>query len=211
MLLHAVIFDVDGTIAETEREGHRVAFNLAFERFGLSDVWDEELYGRLLAIHGGKPRLDHYLASRRMDAAERTRLVPALHEEKNRLFVELVRQRRIPLRPGILRLLDELAEHGVEGAIATTGSRSWVDELLRALLGPERQERFAAIVTGEDVSRLKPDPEIYSLALARLGCEAGAALAMEDSEPGLAAAGAAGLPCLVVRNAYTCGQSFAAA
>lgn len=209
--LEAAIFDVDGTLADTERHGHRVAFNLAFEHLGLPDRWDEELYGELLHVPGGRRRLDHHLSARGMPEPERARLVPALHEAKNRYFVQLVRQRRVPVRPGVCRLLDELAAAAVRVAVATTGSRSWVTELLDRLLGPDRAGRFAAVVTGEEVSHPKPDPEIYRLALGRLGCGPAGAVAVEDSGPGLRAAKAAGLACLVVVNGYTRDHDLAAA
>lgn len=209
--LDAVVFDVDGTIADTERHGHRVAFNMAFEAVGLEDRWDEELYGRLLAVPGGKERLDHHLASRGVPAGERARIVPALHERKNAFFLELMREGAAPLRPGVARLLDELAAAGVPVAVATTGSRPWVVELLGVLLGEERRGRFAAVVTGEDVRRQKPDPEVYLLTLERLGADPERTAAVEDSEPGLRAALGAGLACLVVRNGYTMGHDFAGA
>ncbi|HEY8200572.1 MAG TPA: HAD-IA family hydrolase, partial [Actinomycetota bacterium] len=187
------MFDVDGTIAETERDGHRLAFNRAFERFGLPDRWDVESYGRLLAVPGGKERLRHHLGGRGMAPDQVEHLVPKLHAAKNEVFLDLVREGSIPLRQGIARLLDELAAEGVRTAIATTGSRDWVVELLSVLLGAGRLARFDVIVTRQDCTRLKPDPELYLLALERLGCPPAAVVAVEDSSLGLAAAKAAGL------------------
>jgi HAD superfamily hydrolase (TIGR01509 family) len=210
-VLEAVIFDVDGTIAETERDGHRVAFNRAFERHGLPDHWDVEPYGRLLATPGGKERLRGWLGGRGMAPEDVEAIVPKLHAAKNDVFLELVRGNAIPVRQGIARLLDDLHAHGVRTAIATTGSRAWVRELLSVLLGEERLARLDPVVTGEDCTRLKPDPELYLVALDRLGCAAGGAVAIEDSGLGLAAAKAAGLACVVVRNGYTRGQDFSAA
>jgi HAD superfamily hydrolase (TIGR01509 family) len=205
------VFDVDGTIAETERDGHRLAFNRAFERFGLPDRWDVESYGRLLAVPGGKERLRHHLGGRGMAPDQVEHLVPKLHAAKNEVFLDLVREGSIPLRQGIARLLDELAAEGVRTAIATTGSRDWVVELLSVLLGAGRLARFDVIVTRQDCTRLKPDPELYLLALERLGCPPAAVVAVEDSSLGLAAAKAAGLTCVVVRNGYTRGQDFSGA
>ena len=209
--LQAVIFDVDGTIAETERDGHRVAFNLAFERYGLPDRWDVERYGRLLAVPGGKERLRHHLAGRDMGPGDLDDLVPKLHAAKNEAFLDLVRAGSIPVRQGIARLLDELAERGVRTAIATTGSRDWVETLVAVLLGPRRLARFDSIVTRQDCTRLKPDPELYLKALDRLGCPLDGTVAVEDSALGLRAAKAAGLACVVVRNGYTRRQDFAGA
>jgi HAD superfamily hydrolase (TIGR01509 family) len=207
----AVVFDVDGTIAETERDGHRVAFNRAFECHGLDDRWDVETYGRLLSTPGGKERLRRWLAPGGMDPAALDELVVRLHATKNEVFLGLVRAGGIPVRQGIVRLLDDLAAHGVVTAVATTGSRAWVTELLTAVLGAARVARLGAIVTGEDCTRMKPDPELYLLALDRLGRGPEGVVAVEDSAPGLASAKAAGLACAVVRNGYTIGHDFAGA
>jgi HAD superfamily hydrolase (TIGR01509 family) len=207
----AVVFDVDGTIAETERDGHRVAFNRAFELHGLDDRWDVETYGRLLATPGGKERLRRWLGGRGMAPAAIEELVPRLHATKNEVFLGLVRAGAVPVRRGIARLLDDLAAHGVATAVATTGSRAWVTALLAAVLGEARVARFEAVVTGEDCTRMKPDPELYLLALERLGRGPAGVVAVEDSAPGLASAKAAGLACVVVRNGYTRGHDFAGA
>ena len=138
-------------------------------------------------------------------------LVPKLHAAKNEVFLDLVRDGSIALRQGIARLLDELAAEGVRTAIATTGSWDWVVELLSVLLGAGRLARLDPIVTRQDCTRLKPDPELYLVALQRLGCPPAAVVAMEDSSLGLAAAKAAGLACVVVRNAYTRNQDFSGA
>jgi HAD superfamily hydrolase (TIGR01509 family) len=201
--LEAVIFDVDGTIADTERHGHRVAFNLAFERLGLPYWWGEEEYGRLLETPGGERRLRSYLTAQGLPGEEAASLAGDLHRLKQEIFLDLMRQGAAPLRTGIDRLLDELAAAGIRVAVATTAGRTWVGELLGTLLGPERAARFETVVTGEDVARRKPDPEVYLIALDRLGCAAASAVAIEDSGVGVAAARAAGLACLAVRNGYT--------
>jgi HAD superfamily hydrolase (TIGR01509 family) len=206
--LEAVVFDVDGTIAETERDGHRIAFNRAFERYGLPDRW---LYGRLLSVPGGRERLRHHLGGRGMAPGEIEEIVPQLHAAKNDVFLDLVRSGSIPVRQGIVRLLDELAGREVATAIATTGSRDWVIELLSVLLGAERLARLDPIVTRQDCPRLKPDPQLYLVALERLARRAEQVVAIEDSSLGLAAAKAAGLACVVVRNGYTRGHDFSGA
>ncbi|HWD09984.1 MAG TPA: HAD-IA family hydrolase [Actinomycetota bacterium] len=211
MPLQAVIFDVDGTIAETERHGHRVAFNRAFEEHGLPYRWDPEPYGELLAQPGGERRLEKYLLAAGHPAEEASELATSLHKRKQQLFLAIVREGAIPLRNGIARLVDELVAGGIAVGVATTAGRVWVIELLELLLGDERMSAVRVIVTGEDVSALKPDPEVYLKALAGLGCDAGQALAIEDSAAGMRSAKAAGLACLVVRNGYTTGHDFTGA
>ena len=206
--LRAVIFDVDGTLVDSERDGHRVAFNLAFAEFGLPYRWDEELYGRLLDVTGGQRRLHGYLAGQGMSAAERQPLVPRLHGRKSELFFALALEGKVPARPGAVRLLDELAAAGITVAVATTGSRSWVEPLLDKHFG---LGRFAVVVTGDDTTDRKPHPEAYVLALRQLGLGAGATVAIEDSDNGVQSACGAGVPVLAVTNDYTAGQDLTAA
>jgi len=196
----AVIFDVDGTLVDSERHGHRVAFNLAFEDLDLPWRWDEATYGRLLRITGGQRRLDGYLADEGVDDDRRAELVPALHARKTEILSALVASGRIELRPGVRALIDDLAGRGIAVAVATTGSRDWVEGLLERLLeGVE----LATVVTGDEVSARKPDPEAFTVALERLGATVAEAVVVEDSAEGLAAAAGAGLACVVVVNDYT--------
>ncbi len=195
-----MIFDVDGTLVDSERHGHRVAFNLAFEAFDLPWRWDEETYGHLLRITGGQRRLDEYLSGEGVDEKRRAELVPALHARKTKLLSELVASGRIHLRPGVRRLVDDLVRRRVPVAVATTGSRDWVDKLLSRLLdGVE----LATVVTADDVSARKPDPEAFTVALDRLGMTVADAVVVEDSPEGVASAVGAGLACVVVLNDYT--------
>jgi HAD superfamily hydrolase (TIGR01509 family) len=185
-----------------------VAFNRAFEAFGLPYRWDEDLYGRLLRITGGQARLQAYLAEQGMPAAERDELVPALHARKTQILSEMVAAGVVEVRPGVERLLDELGGRGCRLAVATTGSRGWVEALLAHLLpGVE----FEVVVTGDEVSARKPDPEAFAVAMERLDVDAGEAVAVEDSAEGLEAAKAAGLACVVVTNGYTADHDLAAA
>jgi len=199
------VLDVDGTLVDSERDGHRVAFNRAFEEADLPDRWDEERYGELLKVPGGKRRLKAYFGQRKMPEAESEELAGRLHTRKTDIFTEMARRGEIEARPGVGGLLDELEEAGVRLGVATTGSRTWVDPLLDRLFG---LERFAAVVGGDEVPEPKPDPSVYRLALERLGLDASSAPAIEDSAIGLQAAQAAGLRCVVVVNDYTREQDF---
>jgi len=206
--LSAVVFDVDGTLVDSERDGHRVAFNRAFADFSLPYVWDEDLYGRLLRVTGGQRRIDGYLAEQGVAEDERARLAPALHRHKTEILRRMIGEGALEPRPGVARLLAELADAGCRLGVATTGSRGWVDQLLERLLpGVD----FAAVVTGDEVAGRKPDPEAYVVAMEQLGATTADTVAVEDSHEGLAAAAAAGLACVVVTNGYTADHDLSAA
>jgi HAD superfamily hydrolase (TIGR01509 family) len=204
-MLAALVWDVDGTLAETERDGHRVAFNRAFESLGLAWRWDEAHYGALLHITGGRERLLHDMAMRGDApglAEERARLAGELHRHKNAHYAEIVQAGDIALREGVVELIDEAAAAGLRQGIATTTSRSNVQALLQRQLGAGWRERFGAVVCGEDVSTKKPDPQVYRLALQALGLPPMQALALEDSPSGVQAARLADVPVVVTRSAY---------
>ncbi len=206
--LEAVVFDVDGTLVDSERHGHRVAFNEAFAGAGLPYAWDEEAYGRWLSFHGGVRRIDAFLEEVGRPADERRELAPRLHAEKTRLLRGMIDAGRIPARPGMDELLQRLAEGGVRLAVATVGSPGWVSHLLgRVFPGAA----FEVVVTGSDVADKKPHPACYLQALAGLGVAPAAAVAVEDSGTGLASARAAGLACVVVVNDYTAGDDMTGA
>ena len=198
--LSAVVFDVDGTLVDSERDGHRVAFNRAFADFDLPYRWSEDLYGRLLRVTGGQRRIDTYLAEQGVPEDERQRLAPALHRHKTDLLKAMVAEGKLALRPGVARLLEELTDRGCRLAVATTGSRGWVDQLLERVLP---RFEFDVVVTGDEVAERKPDPEAFVTALERLGQGPATSMAVEDSHEGLVAAKAAGLACVVVTNGYT--------
>lgn len=209
-MLRALVWDVDGTIAETERDGHRVAFNQAFEQLGLPWRWDVSHYGRLLQVTGGRERLLADMADR-ADAPvgdARERLARELHGIKNAVYADLVAQRGIAPRPGVMRLVDECRTAGVALAVATTTSRSNVRALFARLWGAGWEQVFTTVVCAEDAPAKKPDPQAYRLALQRLGLGANEAFALEDSPNGLQAARAAGLRCGVTRSVYFAGADF---
>lgn len=203
--LRAILWDVDGTIAETERDGHRVAFNLAFEALGLPWRWDETRYGELLRVAGGRERLLHDMQTR-ADAphstADKDSLARELHARKNQLYATLIADVGIPLRGGVVELMDECLDRGVQMAITTTTSRANLDALLGKHLGPDWRARFSAIVCGEDVAQKKPDPEVFHLALRKLAVDPLETLAIEDSPSGVTASLAAHCPVIVTRSIY---------
>lgn len=203
--LRALFWDVDGTLAETERDGHRPAFNLAFEDQGLHWRWDEARYGELLHVTGGRERILADMAQRAdapATASERESLARALHARKNEHYARLVAEARLPLRPGVAEMIVQASEAGLRQAITTTTSRSNVDALLRVHLGAGWQEHFAAVICGEDVASKKPDPEVYLRALRALKLSPLEAMALEDSPGGVAAARAADVPVVVTRSVY---------
>jgi HAD superfamily hydrolase (TIGR01509 family) len=211
--LRALIFDVDGTLADTE-EVHRQAFNAAFGAAQLPWEWSERRYAELLGVTGGKERIVRHIASLALPPAESKAIrarVPEIHRDKTRIYSELVRAGRLPLRPGIARLLREARAQGLQLAIATTTSPENVEILLEATLGREARDWFDVVVAGDDVERKKPFPDAYLSALRRLGCAPHQCVAFEDSAHGLRAARAAGIFTIVTPTSWTAGQDFSGA
>lgn len=209
--LQAVIFDVDGTLADTEPEGHRVAFNRAFDEFGLDWYWSPTLYRELLKVTGGKERLRAYATSHAPELHGRLDLetwIARLHAIKSEIYATMILAGRIPLRPGVARLIHQLREAGIRLAIATTTTPSSLNSLIMAHFGRDMSSLFDVIGAGDVVPHKKPAPDIYHWVLKGLGLPAEACLVVEDSQAGLTAALAAGLPTIVTVSAYTAGDNF---
>ena len=209
----ALVFDVDGTLADTE-ELHRQAFNEAFFACGIDWRWGPALYADLLQITGGKERIAEYISRQQMPASERgrlLRLIPQVHAAKTRIYRELVALGHLHPRSGVVRLMKEARAAGLKLAIASTTSPENVDSLLSASFGKDAPRWFSAIATGDVVPRKKPAPDIYTLALERLGITPERAVAFEDSAIGVRSAKAAGLFTVATPSLWTIGQDFALA
>jgi len=210
----ALIFDVDGTLADTERDGHRPAFNQAFSDAGISWHWDVETYGKLLRISGGKERMRHYMLDNPVDglqAHEIDGFIVNLHVAKTRIYVDMFANNQILLRPGIERLLKELNQQDIRLAIATTTTRDNVDVLLSSTLGDESLAWFEVIATANEISDKKPSSAVYDYTLELLGLKANQCLAFEDSRNGIVAALGADLNTIITVNDYTQEDDFSGA
>lgn len=205
-----LVFDCDGVLADTERDGHRVAFNQMFAELGIPIAWDEETYGRKLAIGGGKERMAAELTPEFVsanglpsDPAGQGELLARWHRRKTEIYTELVAARRLPPRPGISRLIAAAQDSGWRLGVASTSAEPSVRAILEQAVGAARTDRFDVFLAGDVVAHKKPAPDIYLLALERLDADPTDVLVIEDSRNGLLAATGAGLRCVVTVNAYT--------
>jgi HAD superfamily hydrolase (TIGR01509 family) len=214
-MIKALIFDCDGVLVDTERDGHRVGFNRAFAQMGIDAEWDVALYGKLLLVAGGKERMRAYFDEdgwpEGTDTPEaKDELILKLHKLKTEITAGLVAEGGLPLRPGISRIVDEAIAAGVKLGVCTTSNPKFIDAVLD-LFGPERKAKFAFVHAGDVVSKKKPDPEIYELAKKSLGLPVHECMVIEDSRNGLLAALGAGLPTLVTTSTYTVDEDFSGA
>jgi len=209
-MIQALIFDVDGTLADTEAL-HLEAFQTAFQELELGWHWDTAQYTRLLKVAGGKERLRAYWAERypwSRDKSFKEQIIEQIHARKNQHYARLLRQYQLPLRPGIKRLIKEAQVSGLLLAIATTTSTANLEALMGAHFGPHWRDLFAAVFDGSMVGQKKPDPEVYWAVLEALGLDAKRCIAFEDSRIGLEAATAAGIATIVTPTDFTYGQNF---
>ncbi len=202
--IRGFFFDQDGVIIDTERDGHRVAFNRAFQELGFPARWDVELYGELLQVAGGKERLRHYLhtggVEAPMAAGEEEALIARLHARKTDIFIQMLESGALPLRPGVRRFMEEVNQEGLVLGVCTTSDVRVALAVTSTIL---RGIKFDFMLAGDVVKRKKPDPEIYRLALGKTGLHPGECIVIEDSEIGIEAAKEAGLFVVATPNGYT--------
>ncbi len=208
--LKAFIFDVDGTLADTEKDGHRVAFNRAFKEAELDWHWSVDEYGDLLSVTGGKERIHHFLSlqhpeflKQQQQAGILDNLIKTLHARKTHFYTELLSDGAIPLRTGVKRLLLEMREQGFRLAIATTTTPANVTRLLESTLGKESIGWFEVIAAGDIVPNKKPAADIYDYALEQMNLTADDCMAFEDSSNGIQSSMGANLKTVITQNHYT--------
>lgn len=209
--LQAVIFDVDGTLADTEGSGHRVAFNRAFQVLGLGWHWTPQFYGDLLSVTGGKERLRLYVnthAREMLDQDDFDAWVNRVYGLKSEIYSKLALTGNIPLRPGVARLIRELRAAGIRLAVATTTAATSLNSLILATFHVDMTSLFDVICAGDQVARKKPAPDAYQSVVERLGLPASACLAIEDSSIGLAAARGVDLATVITTSPYTADENF---
>ena len=211
MSLKALIFDVDGTLADTERNGHRVAYNKAFEELAVKWHWSADTYAELLSVTGGKERMKYFVENYQPEMPSGRplqELIAEIYMTKTRIFNQMLQKGLIPLRSGVARLFKEARESGIRLAIATTTAPSNVKYLLISNLGEESLGWFDIIAAGDDVENKKPSPEIYQLVLQEMRLKADECIAFEDSKMGCLSASSAGLPVIITVNDYTRDEPF---
>ena len=202
--IKALFFDQDGVIIDTERDGHRVSFNMTFKEFGFTDDWSVDYYHELLQIAGGKERMKHHLQTRGFSKPvppeQVDDLIKDMHKRKTTIFVELIETGKLPLRPGIHRFMKEAMEAGLKIGVCTTSNEQAAKTITEKILS---DIKFDIVLAGDVVSHKKPDPEIYNLALSRTGLKPDEVMVVEDSRNGVLAAKAAGTYVIVTTNGYT--------
>ena len=208
--MEALLFDCDGVLVDTERDGHRVAFNQAFAKKGIDVEWDVDEYKELVKVAGGKERMRHYFDQNGWPAnvEDQGALIKELHLLKTDLFMKLIESGALPLRPGVARIVDEAIEAGVQLAVCSTSNIRAVTRIVEVLLGAERKKHFGGIFAGDMVPKKKPDPAVYNLCSQELGLDPAMCVVVEDSRNGLLAAKAGGFKCIITTNGYTIDEDF---
>jgi HAD superfamily hydrolase (TIGR01509 family) len=211
-MLQALIFDCDGVLVDTELDGHRVSFNQAFRQAGLETEWSAERYGELLLTAGGKERMRRHFDETGWppEHADHDALILQLHKLKTNIFMELIGSGKLPLRPGVQRIVDEAITSGVTLAVCSTSNERAVQAVVDVMLGAARAAKIA-VFAGDVVAAKKPAPDIYELAAEKLGLVPGRCVVIEDSNNGLRAAKAAGMRCIVTKSTYTADEDFSLA
>jgi HAD superfamily hydrolase (TIGR01509 family) len=212
MDIQGLIFDCDGVLVDTERDGHRVAFNQAFAALGIKRNWSVERYGELLHTAGGKERMtrDFDEVGWPVADSDRKALIQKLHLRKTDIFMDLIMASKLPLRPGVARLVDEAIAAGLSVAVCSTSNERAVQTVIDTMLGAARA-RAITLFAGDMVAAKKPDPAIYTLAATSLSLKPAACVVIEDSHIGLSAARAAGMHCIVTKSTYTEDEDFSGA
>lgn len=207
--MQALIFDCDGVLVDTERDGHRVAFNAAFKAIGWKTEWSVERYGELLTTAGGKERMRRHFDENGWPVleTERDSAIASLHKLKTDLFKELIESGALPLRPGIARIVDEAIAAKLKIAVCSTSNERAVQAVVDKMLGAKRSKHIK-VFAGDIVAKKKPDPAIYTLAAHDLGLDAKKCVVVEDSNNGLRAAKSAGMNCIVTMSSYTADEDF---
>lgn len=208
-MMQALIFDCDGVLVDTERDGHRVAFNQAFAQLGIDCVWSVERYGELLATAGGKERMRRHFDETQWppNYPDRQALIALIHRLKTDIFMALIRTGELPLRPGVRRIVDEAIAENVTLAVCSTSNEKAVQAVVDVMLGPQRSGKIS-VFAGDAVGAKKPAPDIYDLAAKTLGLSPAHCMVIEDSNNGLRAAKAAGMKCIVTISSYTGEEDF---
>ena len=212
--LEAILFDCDGVLADTERDGHRPAFNRAFKENGIDEDWGVDRYGVLLEVGGGKERMTaHWNEVGWPDVIPeegRQDKVKSLHLQKTGIFMDMINEGAIPLRPGVLRLVDEAIKNDVALACCSTSNDKAVSNLIKTLMGEERWSKFQ-IFAGDMVKAKKPAPDVYNMAVEKMGLDKSKCVIVEDTQIGKEAAMAAGIKCIVTKSAYADREDFSGA
>jgi HAD superfamily hydrolase (TIGR01509 family) len=202
--IKAIFFDQDGVIIDTERDGHRVSFNMTFKEFGYDFDWDVDYYHELLQIAGGKERMKHHLQTKgfgkEVKPEDVDELIKAMHKRKTALFIELIESGKLPLRPGIRRLMKEAKKAGLILGVCTTSNEKAAHAIAYNILS---DIKFDFVLAGDIVSKKKPDPEIYNLGLSKVGLKPNEVIVVEDSRNGVLAGKAAGMHVVATTNVYT--------